>query len=154
MRASVDSAPDLPAAWGGVTWRVRRLRPREVDHELIWLLVSVATVALAAAWLLLRIPVPPCVFHRLTGLPCPTCGATRCAVHLLHLRPGQAFLMNPLLFLGFVAIAVYDAYALIVLVFRLPRVRDLRLPPRAARLVRIGVAVVVLANWAYLIVVL
>lgn len=40
----------------------------------------------------------PCVFHELTGLYCPGCGATRMIVSLLHLDFYQAFRFNPLLF--------------------------------------------------------
>jgi hypothetical protein len=40
---------------------------------------------------------PPCVFHELTGLYCPGCGATRAVHHLLHGEIAAAFAMNPLL---------------------------------------------------------
>jgi hypothetical protein len=38
----------------------------------------------------------PCMFHQLTGLHCPGCGATRCAHSLLHGDLQQAFAWNPL----------------------------------------------------------
>jgi hypothetical protein len=37
---------------------------------------------------------PPCVFHVLTGLHCPGCGATRATHALLHLRVGEAAQKN------------------------------------------------------------
>ena len=40
---------------------------------------------------------PSCPFHRLTGLYCPGCGATRALHHLLHGRVAAAFDLNPLL---------------------------------------------------------
>jgi Protein of unknown function (DUF2752) len=40
---------------------------------------------------------PPCVFHALTGLHCPGCGATRCTYALVHGDLPQALAYNPLL---------------------------------------------------------
>ena len=37
---------------------------------------------------------PPCVFHLLTGMHCPGCGATRCAHALLHGELRQAAAYN------------------------------------------------------------
>jgi len=50
---------------------------------------------------------PPCVFHALTGLQCPGCGATRALYHLLHGDVSGAFHFNQLLFalVPFLAIA-------------------------------------------------
>jgi hypothetical protein len=39
---------------------------------------------------------PPCMFHKLTGLHCPGCGATRAAYALLHGRPAEAVRKNVL----------------------------------------------------------
>ena len=36
----------------------------------------------------------PCLFHELTGLYCPGCGATRSIVSLIKLNPYQAFRYN------------------------------------------------------------
>jgi Protein of unknown function (DUF2752) len=41
---------------------------------------------------------PPCVFHLLTGLECPGCGATRALYRLLHGDIGGAFRFNQLVF--------------------------------------------------------
>lgn len=40
---------------------------------------------------------PPCVFHELTGLHCPGCGATRAAYSLIHGRFTEALHQNALL---------------------------------------------------------
>lgn len=39
---------------------------------------------------------PPCYFHKVTGLDCPGCGLTRATYSLLHGRFGDAFRLNPL----------------------------------------------------------
>lgn len=43
---------------------------------------------------------PRCLFHALTGLDCPGCGATRAVHALLHGRIGEAFRYNAMLFAG------------------------------------------------------
>jgi hypothetical protein len=39
---------------------------------------------------------PPCVFHKVTGLHCPGCGATRAVYALLHGDPADAVRKNAL----------------------------------------------------------
>jgi len=41
----------------------RHLRPNEIDHELIWLTISLGSLALAATWRWLGLPWPQCPFH-------------------------------------------------------------------------------------------
>ncbi|HYR59011.1 MAG TPA: DUF2752 domain-containing protein, partial [Chthoniobacteraceae bacterium] len=101
----------------------RRLRAGEVDHEALWLGVSAACAGGAWLWTTMRLPTPPCVFHALTGLPCPTCGATRCFVHLVHGAWREALLANPLIFAAFAAIAAFDLYAASVIATGRPRWR-------------------------------
>jgi len=62
---------------------------------LVWLALGGATILLAAR---LSRPIELCLFKRLTGLACPTCGFTRGILCLLRGQPGQAWLHNPLLF--------------------------------------------------------
>ena len=42
-----------------------------------------------------------CLFHRATGLPCPSCGLTRSLTDLWHLDPAGAWSWNPLGFVAF-----------------------------------------------------
>lgn len=44
---------------------------------------------------------PPCLFHQITGLYCPSCGSTRAAHHFLHGRLKEALSSNPLATLAF-----------------------------------------------------
>lgn len=96
-----------------------------------------------------RLPFAVCLFKSLSGLPCPTCGSTRAVARLFAHDPAGALAMNPLTTLGALAVA---AWALADLVL-LPRGRALsvELEPRLASLVRVGVIVAVLLNWAYLL---
>ena len=77
---------------------VRRLVPGELDHELIWLSVSVLSLGLAAMWLTMGLPWPRCVFHDLTQLPCVTCGMTRCGIQFFHGHFLAALQWNPFVF--------------------------------------------------------
>lgn len=104
-----------------VYWR--RLRPGELDHELLWLLVSVTAAGVGAAWLALHLPWPRCNFQALFGIPCVTCGSTRSALALLHGDILGAWSWNPLATLAMGAIALFDLYALAVLIRRGPRLR-------------------------------
>src|SRR5436853_2689307 len=105
----------------------RPLAPGETDHELLWLCVSLGSVALAASWLALHVPWPICLFHAVTGHPCATCGATRSAIAFFHGQFFTAWKWNPLAFVSYTALSIFDAYAFGVLVMRAPRLRITRL---------------------------
>jgi Protein of unknown function (DUF2752) len=129
-----------------------RPAPREIDQELLWLLVSLGAFLGLAAWLTARLPTPQCAFHALTGLPCVTCGSTRAAWQFLHGHFAASFHFNPLAFLAYCGIVVFDLYAATVLLARAPRFR-LRNFSRAERtVVRVVVVALLAANWVYLLV--
>jgi hypothetical protein len=129
----------------------RRLAADALDPELLAVGVLGCTGLLGGVWLLLGLPTPRCLFHAFTGLPCLTCGGTRCVKNLLAGHVGAALAWNPLVFLGAAAAAVFMVYAAIVLVFRLPRVRVILESAREANFVRVSVAIAAAANWIYLI---
>jgi hypothetical protein len=127
-----------------------RLNSGEVDHELIWLSISVASFAAAAIWLTLGLPWPVCVFHQLTGLPCLTCGMTRCAIQFFHGHFLAALKWNPLIFALLCGVIAFDLYAVLVLVTRGPRVR-VAFGHKAQKYARAIVIIALASNWAYLI---
>jgi hypothetical protein len=101
---------------------VRRLAPGELDHELIWLTASVASLAVAAVWLALGLPWPRCVFHNLTNLPCVTCGMTRCGIQFFHGHFLAAWQWNPFVFAVLCGVIGFDVYACNSIA-RMPRLR-------------------------------
>ena len=132
--------------------RGRQLNPGEIDHELIWLSVSVLSLTVAALWLALGLPWPVCVFHELTGLPCVTCGMTRCGIEFFHGHFFAALKWNPLVFAFLCGITAFDLYAFVVLVTRARRLRIHFSTPRAKTFVRMSVVSALLLNWTYLLI--
>lgn len=130
----------------------RRLAPGEFDHELVWLAVSIMAMAAGAGWLWLDIGGPRCPLLAMTGYPCMTCGATRCAIAFGHGHFLQAWHWNPLAVAGLCALVVFDLYAAIVLVARLPRLRLTDWTRRGKNVVRITVVALIAVNWIYLLV--
>jgi hypothetical protein len=129
----------------------RRVPANEFNSELVWLSVSMAAVIFGSIWLRLGLPTPHCPFLEITGYPCLTCGATRCAIAFSHLDFIHAWRWNPLAFVAFCGIALFNLYAAIVLVARLPRLRTIDWTPGQKKAVRIAVVVLIIVNWTYLL---
>jgi hypothetical protein len=79
-------------------------------------LVSACAVLAVAGWLKpsasgygthTQLGLPPCLFLRVTHLPCPSCGLTTCFAYAIRFKFWKAFLANPfgiLAFLGTVSL--------------------------------------------------
>jgi hypothetical protein len=143
-------APSDSNLRGSICWR--RLAPGELDHERLWLAVSVSVFFILAALIYTGVPLPKCLWHEITGLPCPGCGGTRCARAIMAGSLGRAFAMNPFVFTSFAIIGLYDLYAGIVLLFRLPRLRFVDVPASLGFWTRLSVAALFLLSWTWIIV--
>ena len=98
----------------------------------------------------LTLLLPPCPFHLLTGLPCPTCGATRSGLLLSQFRLLDAFLTNPLFVLVCAGVAAWAVSAFALHIFgRRVRIRPVA---RAQSVIRFFLIGTVLVNWVYLII--
>ncbi len=93
---------------------------------------------------------PQCMFRKLTGLPCPTCGATRSVVHLAQGDISAAFMMNPLAAGGVLIAVFFFFYSAVTLLFELPRFRFL-LRESESKAIRLGSVALLLTQWAYLL---
>jgi hypothetical protein len=91
-----------------------------------------------------------CVFHRLTGLPCLTCGSTRAAVLLLTGEARDAFFLQPFATAGgLLAGAGCFFYAVNLFLWR--RVARVWLEGRETRVCVCAVIALALLNWLYLV---
>jgi hypothetical protein len=92
----------------------------------------------------------PCVFIRLTGYPCPTCGLVRSLTAMAEARWEAAVVNSPLAAVAYLALCVILAWnaTALMLGVRLERGRWLRLPGRTKRWIWAG-AVAVVLNWVY-----
>ena len=112
--------------------------------------VLVAGAAVAAIWLHLDLPTPVCLFREWTGIPCPTCGATRMVAALLSGDVAGAALLNPMLFLALAGVALWAAASTARLALGLP-VWRVALAQREKFALRILACCLFAAGWAYLI---
>src|SRR5215468_7231123 len=131
--------------------RAQRLAPGEIDHELIWLGVSLASLGLAAMWLTVGLPWPRCAFHEMTGLPCVTCGMTRCGIQFFHGHLLAALQWNPLVFAVLCGVVAFDLYALTTVVTRARRLRIHISTQRAKTFLRVSILSALALNWMYLL---
>lgn len=69
---------------------------------LLWGAVATALVVLSPLAPRIAAGLPGCIFRAVTGIPCPTCGATHAALALSRLDLIQAFAWNPLVTIGLV----------------------------------------------------
>jgi len=128
-----------------------RLNPGEIDHELLWLLISMSAFLGLSLWLSAGLATPRCAFRDLTGLPCLTCGATRSAWQFLHGHFLTSLRFNPLAFTAFCGIAIFDLYAMAVLITRTPRLRVSNFTHTEKFAARIVVVALLCGNWLYLV---
>jgi hypothetical protein len=128
------------------TLQARRLEGREPA------VAAVGTGLLGAAWILPGLwargvnPVPPCLFHTLTGQPCPFCGGTRSFAAMAHgnvVAAAHVFPIGPVLFAGVILAVAYALWSM-VSGRRLEVAMD---PTLRKTLVVLGVTIL-LANWA------
>lgn len=131
--------------------RAQALLPGEIDHERRWLTVTVGCGAGAAFLLWSGAPLPKCLLHTWTGIPCPGCGSTRAFRQFLVGHLGAAFVFNPLATLGFLGIIAFDIYAVLVLCGKAPRLRLEPLSRSQTQGLRVLAICAVAANWWWLL---
>jgi hypothetical protein len=128
---------------------MRLLKKRDTGRVEFGLIYGgIALLALCAARVLPILTfLPSCTFRELTGLPCPTCGASRALVYLSQGDILSSVAMNPLISLCLIASLLYFAYSL----FTLKGARiSLVLTKTDKNIVRASVLFMVLVNWCFL----
>ncbi len=132
-----------------VVWR--RMPAAGFDQEVVWLAASTAALVGGLAWTAAGLGAPQCPFLAMTGWPCMTCGATRATISFLQGNFLQAFSWNPLAALALGGVAVFDLYAVVVLLSLAPRLRLVDWTRTQRKIVWIAVACAVVLNWIYLL---
>lgn len=127
-----------------MTWR----SVGAADRTVAWLWAAAAAGSLLLRPLLDFVPIllPRCLWHGLTGFPCPTCGTTRAAMALLHGHPLSALSFNPLTGAAGCVFLAGGALVPLWVLLNAP-VPVLESLPR----LRVAAVLVLLANWAYLV---
>ena len=128
-----------------------RIPANGIDHELIWLVVSVTAGATGLLAFGLGLNWPRCPFLAITGFPCLTCGATRATIAFLHGNFSLAWWWNPLASLALCGVALFDLYAIAVLLSRCARIRMVDWTGVQKNFVRIAVVSMLALNWIYLL---
>ena len=129
-----------------MTWR----SPDRLDRQVadLWAVVALGAIVLIPLSRRFLFALPLCPLRTLTGLPCPTCGATRAAEAMLGGHFLDAVLYNPLVTLAALAFLIVGlaAPAWIRSGGRLPSLSAT--PPIP---VRIAIAVGLVGNWAWVL---
>ncbi len=132
-----------------IEWRP--IAPGDIDHELLWSGVGLAVAVLVLAGSpLIGLLHPPCVFKAVTGIPCPTCGATRAVLALLRGEWWSAVRFNPLVTLILVGWMAWIPYALGTLALGSRRLRVV-CSSRDCTWLRILAVGTIAANWVFLV---
>lgn len=85
-----------------------------------------------------------CLFHRLVGHPCPTCGSTRVVLGFAQGSWGEALRLNPLVAVGLVLTGLWLGSRLLT-----GRALRLEASPRERTLLLLGGLVLLALNWLW-----
>ncbi len=118
-------------------------------HPLSVHVVWMALLLGALAWHHFFSP-PACMFHKLTGFPCLSCGASRAADSLLKGDIIGMFYYNPLLTLFCVTLFFFSFFKLPEYIFRFKL--TVSVGKRTALVARIVLFLMITANWTFLVV--
>ena len=94
-----------------------------------------------------QLGLPPCFFHKLTGIPCPTCGMTTSFAHTVRLHFYEAFLTQPFGMLACVLMALLIPLSLVMMRRRVPWMK--LLTARGSNAVMFVLLILFVAAWVY-----
>ncbi len=120
------------------------------ERQLAWIWggLALATAALSPLWIHLAPMLRPCLFREVTGIPCPSCGATRGILALMDGRVVDGLTYNPLITAGFAAFLAGGVIAPLW-AWRVGEVPDIEHP--LPKWLRVSIVLVIMANWFWVI---
>jgi hypothetical protein len=129
--------------------QMEKREPGRIEFGIIYGSIAILCV-LAAKYLPIAHLAPSCVFRGISGIPCPTCGATRSLLSLTKGNFAGALTMNPLVAILVPPAVVLCAYSIITLLFGMRRMTFI-FSEREKDGIRIAAVMIVLLNWGYLL---
>ena len=127
-----------------MTWSFARTG-QPLSVHVIWMFILLVALGMAHF-----MPHSQCPFHSVTGYPCLSCGGTRAAEALFNGDILGMFYFNPLLVLFCGGLFFFSLFKLTEFIFKFRVFIDVN--RKTASLIRIGVIMSIVANWAFLIV--
>jgi hypothetical protein len=124
--------------------RINSAAEPALDRTPVWafagMFLLLAGARLSLVW---PVPLPFCLLKRITGIPCPFCGTTRCLQACSRFDFGAAFYWNPLAFAACLVVWAAD---------RVCNRRWLGALRRAfqSRALKFGLLGLLVLNWLYL----
>jgi hypothetical protein len=94
-----------------------------------------------------QLGLPPCFFHQMTGIPCPTCGMTTSFAHTVRLHFYEAFITQPFGLLACVLSALLIPFSLLLMRRRVPWMKVLT--ARGSNAVMYVLVALFLVAWVY-----
>ncbi len=130
-------------------FEIRNNRPAELVH-MVWGPIAILFIITAGIFKNIAPHLPNCVFHEITGFPCPTCGGTRSLIALSQFDLGSSFMLNPLVPLFALGLIIFSMLFLIGAVTR--KSVKIKLTERWKRVIRYSVFFLIALNWIFLII--
>jgi hypothetical protein len=130
--------------------RIKERKKGDIDLGLIYGGIGIFGFLGARFFSRLTVLIPPCPFHHLTGIPCPTCGSTRSGILLSQFKVLEAFWTNPLFVLVCCGVGMWALSSLVLLAAG-KKVQIVQWGGSKAFL-RIFAIGMIVANWVYLII--
>ena len=93
--------------------------------------------------------IPPCKFYLWTGIPCPSCGATRSGIFLTHLDGKSALVANPFFFLVYLALFFWGINTIWGLIFK--KNLSLKMTTREQSKLKYSILMIIGASWIFTI---
>jgi hypothetical protein len=118
---------------------------------MVWGPIAVLFIITAGFFKNIAPRLPNCVFHEITGFPCPTCGGTRSLIALSQFDLVSSFMYNPLVLLFAAGLIVFSTLFLIGAVTK--KSFKIALTERWKKAIRYAVIALFVFNWLFLILV-